>query len=64
MYQTVLDAHQSPDAPYYEKLDESRQAVRDAIKELQLAARQALDDLARPVADTHSAGPTGSSAPS
>jgi hypothetical protein len=58
MYQKVLDQKLTPDAPYYERLEESRQVVREAIKELQVAARQALDDLSRPVADTHSAGPT------
>jgi len=64
VYQRVLDAKVNPDGPYYEKLEETRQGVRDAIKELQVAARQALDDLSRPVADTHSAGPTGSLPPS
>jgi len=57
MYHKVLDEHSSPDAPYYERLEESRQAVREAIRELQVAALQTLDDLSRPVADTRSSGP-------
>ena len=61
LYQKVLDDHVVRDAPYYESFEESRQAVRDAIKELQVAARQALDDLSRPVADAHSSGPPASS---
>jgi hypothetical protein len=61
VYQNVLDQQLRPDAPYYERLEEHRQAVRDAIRELQGAARQALDDLSRPVADMHSSGPPASS---
>jgi len=51
LFEKVVDARSSHEAVSYEKLEESRQAVRDAIKELQIAARTVLDELSDPVAE-------------
>jgi phage shock protein A len=56
-YQKLLDSMPSAAARNVDALEKSRQDVREAIKELQYGARQALDELSHPVADTHPTGP-------
>jgi len=59
-HQSLLDGMPSAAARNVDALEQSRQDVRDAIKELQSVARQALDELSNPVAETHPKRPASS----
>jgi len=57
MYENAVKTMPNAPTQYYERLEQTRQDVRDAIREIQRAARQALDELSNPVAETHQSTP-------